>query len=72
MAYVPREMKEYWEARDPIRLFTDYLRSRGGIRPEELQAIDTECAAVVEQAVEYAEALPLPKPESATVRLFAP
>jgi TPP-dependent pyruvate/acetoin dehydrogenase alpha subunit len=72
MAYVPKEMHQYWEARDPIRLFTHYLVTRGGLREAELKAIDAQCAATVEEAVQYAESLPEPRPESATERLFAP
>jgi TPP-dependent pyruvate/acetoin dehydrogenase alpha subunit len=72
MAYVPKEMREYWEARDPIKLFTDYLLKRGGMREEELQAIDSRAAAVVDEAVEWAEAQPMPRPDSVAQRLFAP
>jgi len=72
MSYVPKEMREYWEARDPIQLYTDYLLGRGGIGQEELSAMDARCAAVVDEAVEWAEAQPMPRPESATERLFAP
>ncbi|MFQ5790234.1 MAG: thiamine pyrophosphate-dependent dehydrogenase E1 component subunit alpha [Acidobacteriota bacterium] len=71
-AYVPREMREYWEARDPIRLYMNYLLGNGGFRQEELAQIDAHCRAVVDEAVDYAERLPLPKPESVTERLFAP
>ncbi len=71
MAYVPKEMREYWEARDPIQLYIDYLVGRGGIRQEELAAMDARCAAMVDEAREWAEAQPMPRPESVTERLFA-
>lgn len=71
-SYVPKEMREYWEERDPIRLYTRYLLGKGGFRREELEAVDARCAAMVDEAVEYAQRLPYPKPESVSDRVFAP
>ncbi|MGH9319170.1 MAG: thiamine pyrophosphate-dependent dehydrogenase E1 component subunit alpha [Vicinamibacteria bacterium] len=71
-SYVSEEGRRYWEARDPIKLYVDYLVRKGGIGPEKLEAVDVECAAIVDEAVPYADALPFPKPESVTERLFAP
>lgn len=71
-SYVPKEMADYWKRRDPIDLYTRYLIGRGGIPKEELDQIDALAATIVDEAVEYAEHLPLPKPESVTERLFAP
>lgn len=70
MAYVPRDLREFWERRDPIRLFTDYLLGGGGIAQAELTAVDQECAQLVEDAVPYAQALPMPSPDSVMWRLF--
>jgi TPP-dependent pyruvate/acetoin dehydrogenase alpha subunit len=71
-SYVSGETRRYWEERDPIKLFSSYLTSGGGIRTHVLEQIDVECSVVVDEAVRYAEALPFPKPESVTERLFAP
>jgi TPP-dependent pyruvate/acetoin dehydrogenase alpha subunit len=71
MAYVPADLREFWERRDPIRLLVDYLRGEGGFPEEEIQAIDKACERIVEDAVPYAESLPLPDPASVTSRLFA-
>jgi TPP-dependent pyruvate/acetoin dehydrogenase alpha subunit len=71
-SYVPKEMREYWEARDPILLLTNYLLRGGGFSQEELDDIDTSLKALVDEAVEYAERLPLPDPKKVTERLFAP
>jgi TPP-dependent pyruvate/acetoin dehydrogenase alpha subunit len=71
MGYVPRDLREFWERRDPIRLFTEYLEGDGGWTRADLATIDEECAAIVERAVEEAAALPDPKPETVTRRLFA-
>lgn len=70
MAYVPRDLREFWERRDPIRLFTDYLLGGGGIAQADLTAVDQECSQVVEDAVPYAQALPMPSPDSVMWRLF--
>lgn len=71
MGYVPRELREFWERRDPIRLYVEYLLGGGGFSKFELERKDEECAAVVEEAVSYSQSLPEPAPESVTWRLFA-
>jgi pyruvate dehydrogenase E1 component alpha subunit/2-oxoisovalerate dehydrogenase E1 component alpha subunit len=71
MAYVPKDLREFWDRRDPIRLLVDYLRGPGGFAPEEIDGIDEECRRIIEDAVPYAEALPMPDPSSVTTRLFA-
>jgi TPP-dependent pyruvate/acetoin dehydrogenase alpha subunit len=71
MAYVPRDLREFWERRDPLRLYGAYLLGGGGFTPSEIDALDRECAAIVEDAVVWAQAQPEPGPESVTQRLFA-
>ncbi len=71
-SYVPKEMREYWEARDPVDLYTKYLLGKGGFTQEEIDAIDADCKSIMDEAVEYAEALPYPDPSTVTQGLFAP
>jgi TPP-dependent pyruvate/acetoin dehydrogenase alpha subunit len=71
-AYVSEECRRYWEARDPLKLFLSYLQERSGMNPEKIETIDKECAAVVDEAVRYAEELPMPRAETVSDRLFAP
>lgn len=71
MAYVPRDLREFWERRDPLRLYVEYLLDGGGFTAAEVEALDRECAALVEDAVVWAQAQPDPAPESVTRRLFA-
>jgi len=71
-SYVSDETRRYWEARDPIKLYLDYLVGPGGVAQDTLDKIDLECTVTVDEAVRYADSLPFPKPESATKRLFAP
>ncbi len=71
MAYVPKEQREFWERRDPVRLYIDYLLGEGGIEAATLTGIDEDCAGLIEEAVAYAEGLPLPSADSVAWRLFA-
>lgn len=71
MAYVSKDLREFWERRDPLRLLTDYVRGEGGVSAESIDAIDEECRRIVEDAVSWAEAQPMPDPASVTTRLFA-
>jgi pyruvate dehydrogenase E1 component subunit alpha len=71
MAYVPPDLREFWERRDPIRLLQEYLEGEGGVPAAEIAAVDAECRAVIEDAVPYAESLPAPDPSTVRNRLFA-
>lgn len=71
MAYVPAELRAFWERRDPIRLYLDYLLGEGGFAEAEVRAVDEECARAVEEAEAWAEAQPFPDPAGVGSRLFA-
>jgi TPP-dependent pyruvate/acetoin dehydrogenase alpha subunit len=71
MAYVPLAQREFWMKRDPLDLYVAYLLGGGGLSPPELAAVDVECGDVVEAAVAWAEAQPLPSPESVTRGVYA-
>jgi TPP-dependent pyruvate/acetoin dehydrogenase alpha subunit len=71
MAYVPPDLREFWERRDPIRLLLEYLEGEGDVSANDVAVIDAECKSVIEEAVPYAEALPAPDPSTVTHRLFA-
>ena len=72
MAYVSKELREFWEARDPIAMYRRWMIERAKIKAGLLTRVDEVASRQVEEAVQYAESLPLPKPESVTDRLFAP
>jgi TPP-dependent pyruvate/acetoin dehydrogenase alpha subunit len=72
MAYVPAELREFWEKRDPIAMYRKWLIERAEFKAGMITRIDEVAARQVEAAVEYAESLPYPKPETVTDRLFAP
>jgi len=71
-SYVGKELRAYWEARDPIKLYRRWLIERAGIVSGMLIRIDEVIARQIEAATEYAESLPYPKAETVTERLFAP
>src|SRR6185436_4221222 len=72
MAYVSKELREFWEERDPVAMYQRWLTGRAGIAESEIERIDNEAAQRIDAAVEYADALPFPKSETVTERLFAP
>lgn len=68
--YVPAELLAAWEARDPVAR----LRSRltgSGVAPEELDRLDADARARVDDAVEYALASPWPDPATVTDGVWA-
>lgn len=72
MAYVSKELRDFWEARDPVAMYRRWLTERATIDDATLQQIEQGCVVRVEAAVDYAESLPFPKSETVTDRLFAP
>lgn len=71
MGYVPRDLRDFWERRDPLHLLRAYLLDGGGWTADEADTIDADCSALVERAVEQANALPEPKPDTVSWRLFS-
>ena len=63
-----REKAEVEEAkkRDPITLFTKYLKEQKMIQDEEIQAMENDVAAVVQHAVDFAENSPWEELEDLT------
>lgn len=72
MSYVPDELRAFWERRDPLAMYRRWLLDRAEIDEGEIESIERDAVRRVEAAIEYAEALPLPNPETVTERLFAP
>ncbi len=57
----PEEVHRYQE-NDPIGIFRKYLQENGIATEEELNQLDDEAEAIVEDAVQFAEASPEPQP----------
>ena len=54
--YRDKEEVESWKEKGPIRRFTDWLRDVGMLHSGDLEAMETEIAAEIEEAVAFAEA----------------
>jgi len=70
-SYRTPEQLEECRKRDPIPRFRRYLAEHSDIREEELARIDEEVAALIENAVQYAQESPRPDPSIAVEDLFA-
>lgn len=71
-SYVPAALRAFWEERDPLKMYRRWIVERAEVAEQEIERIDLEAALRIDAAVEYAEALPFPKPETVVERLFAP
>ena len=72
MAYVSKELREFWEKRDPIDMYRRWLTKRAMIDEASIEQIDVDASHRIEAAVEYADSLQFPRAETVTDRLFAP
>lgn len=64
------EQKHWIEDRDPVKNFRRRILEEGAATEEELQALEADVAAQVDDAVEYAKNAPLPANESALEHVF--
>lgn len=60
-SYVPRELIEQWEQRDPIEQLVRYTSDRGLMDAATQSEIDTRIEQEIERALEWAENSPLPE-----------
>jgi len=65
----PAEIEHWRTQRDPLVLFRDALGERG-IDGDELDVIDKEVEAELDEALEFARSSPAPPPEAAFTHLF--
>jgi len=69
--YVPVELLEAWEKRDPIARYSRRLTEEG-VTTEELDEIDAIVAAQIDNAIATAEAAPWPDPDEVADGVYAP
>lgn len=69
--YRPREEVAEWLAKDPIKRFRERLLQEGVLTAEEIQKIEAEAAAEIEEAVRFAMESPYPAPEEALEDVYA-
>lgn len=63
--YVPREMFAYWEARDPVKRYEQYLTENKIWDDKTRAALDARIEKELKEDLEFAEKSPLPPPELA-------
>ncbi len=70
--YVPRELLAEWEKKDPVARYQDKLLAEKVSDEDELNEIKQRAAVEIEDAIEFAEASPLPDPETVMDGVYAP
>ena len=68
--YVPPDLLQEWEARDPVERYRSRLLDQG-VPESELSRTDQGCRAEVAGAVEFAESSELPHPDTVAQGVFA-
>jgi 2-oxoisovalerate dehydrogenase E1 component len=68
--YRTREEVEAWRARCPIRRWRERLLGPGTVAAADLDAIDRDVGALVDEAVEQAKQDPWPDPATATAHVY--
>ena len=59
--YRHKEEEDYWKARDPIPAFRGLLLSEHQVTEAELEKVDQQVEATVDEAVQFADASPMPE-----------
>ena len=62
LTYRSQEEEDHWRARDPLKQFRDVVIPQGDITAEELDRLEAEAEALMEEAVKFADESPLPAP----------
>jgi pyruvate dehydrogenase E1 component alpha subunit len=70
-AYVPRELFDEWARRDPVERYRNWLRLNAEMTDDEEAEVSAGVKRVLNDALERAEASPLPDPETLTDGVFA-
>ena len=68
--YVPPELFEEWKKKDPIVRFEKQLLKDGVLTPEKVDEMQAECVKIIDDAVDWAEQQPYPKPEDVTKDVY--
>jgi pyruvate dehydrogenase E1 component alpha subunit len=70
-AYVPRDLLDEWERRDPIARFRTWLRDNAALTDDEDGEIVARVKHLLSEALERAESSPVPDPADLTAGVFA-
>src|ERR1700756_2411983 len=68
--YVPKEMRSYWEARDPILLYEKFLTTEKLLDAKGKKEIDDKIEALLQKERDFAENSPMPPAEFAAEGVY--
>src|SRR5215813_5157046 len=68
--YVPKEMRKYWEARDPIALYEKFLTGEKLLDAKGKKEIEDKIDALLAKERDFAENSPMPPPEFAAEGVY--
>jgi TPP-dependent pyruvate/acetoin dehydrogenase alpha subunit len=71
MSYVPKELIEEWELRDPIETYAAWLVADEGFGEEEIEALREGVRAQVDECARKALESPMPEPDTALDGVYA-
>jgi len=69
--YRTKEEIEEWMKKDPIKTFKEYIIKTKVLTEKEMEEIDQEILAEMDQAVKFADESPFPEPEEALNDVYA-
>jgi acetoin:2,6-dichlorophenolindophenol oxidoreductase subunit alpha len=69
--YVPKEMFEEWAKQDPLERFRTWLRSNADMTDEEEESVNSTVKRILNDALERADASPLPDPSDLEAGVYA-
>jgi len=69
--YRPKEEVKEWLAKDPVKCFKEKLLQTNALTESEIQQIEKEVSAEIEEAVKFAKESPYPAPEEALEDVYA-
>jgi pyruvate dehydrogenase E1 component alpha subunit len=68
--YVPKELFEQWKSKDPIERLETQLLTDDEITKEEIDKMQKEITAIVDDAVDWADKSPYPDPEDCLTDVY--
>jgi TPP-dependent pyruvate/acetoin dehydrogenase alpha subunit len=69
--YVPRDLLEYWQQRDPITRFEHFLvNEKGWLSAERNELLKAEVARQIDEDRDYAVASPMPDPAATPLQVY--
>jgi len=68
--YVPKEMRAYWEGRDPIDLYEKFLTSEKLLDTKRKKEVDEKINTLLAAERDFAESSPMPPPELADTGVY--